>query len=154
MKLYKARTLFRSFVISALAVALLAGTPALANARPRPAPTPTATPTPPPEDATITQIARREFVAWQAGVVDLSHYASPTQAKLLPAKIADTSKALGTLGSLIKTEWVGPAVLEDTPDGVRGYVYRMVCTNASVYEILTLENGKIDGIVFRDKLNP
>jgi hypothetical protein len=146
--------LLRIFAISALALAFLAGAPSLASARPGPAPTPSVTPSPPPEDPAVTQIARREFVAWQAGVVDISHYAAQTQAKLLPAKIADTSKALGSLGSLIKTEWVEPAVLEGTPAGVRGYVYRMVCTNASVYEILTIENGKIDGIVFRDKLNP
>jgi hypothetical protein len=150
--LSKGPTLFRSFITSAFAIALLAGLPITGFARPAPAPT--ATPSPPPEDASITQIARREFVSWQAGVVDLNHYANATQAKLLPNKIADTSKALGALGSLIKTEWVGPAGLADAPPTVKGYVYRMVCTNASVYEILTVENGKIDGIVFRDKLTP
>ncbi len=149
-----ALTSLRSLITSALAFAVLFGAPSLAVARPSGTPAPVATPTPPPEDPTVTEIARREFVSWQAGVVDVSHYADQTQAKLVPSKIAQTSRALGTLGSLVKTEWVGPAAMEGVPAGVRGYVYRMVCTNASVYEILTIQNGKIDGIMFRDKLHP
>jgi hypothetical protein len=126
--------------------------PVAALARPRPTPTPTATPTPPPEDPAVTAIARREFVAWQAGVVTKSHYSSRTQG-LYPAKIDDTSKALSHFGYLTGVEWVGPLAISDGPPGEKGYVYRMNCVEGSVYEYLTIgADGKIDGIVFRDKL--
>jgi len=93
-------------------------------------------------------------VAWQAGVVDKAHYAAETQAKLVPEKVADTSKALSALGALERTEWYGPLGIADGPPGVKGYLYHMVCANASVYEELTIgPDGLIDGIVFRDKLS-
>jgi hypothetical protein len=148
--------LFRSFAISAaLALVLVAFAPAgPALARPHPTPTPTATPAPGPEDPAITQIARREFVAWQAGVIDKSRYADVTSTKMLPDKVADTSRALSALGALQHTEWLGPLALPaDSPPGVKGYLYRMTCSNAAVYEQLTMApDGKIDGIFFGDKL--
>jgi hypothetical protein len=130
--------------------------PGSAIARPHSTPTPaaTATPSPPPEDPKITLIARREFVAWQAGVVNKDHYAVETQAKLTPDKIADTSKALSDLGALVRTDWYGPLGIADGPPGVNGYLYHMICANGAVYEELTIgPDGKIDGIVFRDKLS-
>lgn len=144
--------LFRSFATSVLALALVLAAPSMALARPHPAPT--ATPVPPPEDPAITTIARREFVSWQAGVVTKSRYAETTQAQLQDQKIATTSKELGMAGSLVRTEWVGPVVYDDAPPGVKGYLYRMICTNAAVYEQLTIgPDGKIVGILFRDKLD-
>jgi hypothetical protein len=153
---FRGSTLSRSFVISvALAVlTLLAPAGALARGHSTPTPAPTATPSPPPEDPKITIIARREFVDWQAGVVDKSHYAPETQAKLSPDKVADTSKALSELGALKQIEWYGPLGIADGPPGVKGYLYHMICANASVYEELTIgPDGLIDGIVFRDKLS-
>ena len=147
-------TLSRLFVTSLLAAALLC-VPAVALARGHAvaSPTPAATPTPPPENPAITRIARREFVAWQAGIVDRAHYAAVTQSKLTPAKIAATSKALGSLGPLTAVAWLGYLGIEDGPKGVTGYIYRMRCANATVFEELTIDpDGKIDGIMFRDKL--
>lgn len=147
--------MFRSFITSlgALLITLaLLSVPAIA--RPHPTPTPTATPAPPPEDPAITSIARHEFVAWQAGVVDKSRYAPVTQAKLTDKQINDTSSALANLGALVSTKWWGPLGIEGGPPGVKGYVYQMYCTNGMVYEQLTIDSatGKIDGIFFRDKL--
>ncbi len=109
----------------------------------------------PSEDPAITQIARREFVAWQAGVVNPEHYSSKTRG-LEPEKIANTSKALGILGSLIRTEWLGPIpIISGGPPDAKAYLFRMVCSNSAVFEELTIGgDGKIDGIFFRDKLNP
>ncbi len=145
--------LSRLFVISAFALAaLIAIVPANAQAKHVSA-APTASPTPPPEDPAITQIARREFVAWQAGVVTASRYAPGAQAGLTPDKIADTSKELGAAGTLVKTEWIGPLVVDDAPTGTHGYWYKMTCENAAVFERLIIApDGKIDGILFRDKL--
>jgi hypothetical protein len=145
--------LSRLFVISALALAaLVAVVPVTAQAK-RPGPATTASPSPPPEDPAITQIARREFVAWQAGVVTASRYASGAQGGLTPDKIADTSKQLGAAGTLVKTDWIGPVVVDDAPMGTHGYWYKMTCENTVVYERLIIApDGKIDGIVFRDKL--
>ncbi len=146
----------RSFATSLLALAL-AVVPAAALARGHVAPTPVPsvapTPTTAPENPAITTLARREFVAWQAGSVDASHYADQTRAKLSPAKIAATSKALAALGALVKVDWLGYLGIHGGPPGVTGYIYRMHCTYAAVYEELTIAaDGKIDGIIFRDKL--
>jgi hypothetical protein len=147
--------LSRSFVTSvALALAVTAAVPALpAIARTHPTPTPTATPTPPPEDPAVTAVARHEFVAWQAGVIDKNHYTPSMQAKMTDDQMAQTSKNLSSVGALEKTDWVGfyPAP-PDVPGG-HAYLYHMICANHSVYELLTIApDGKIAGIAFRDTL--
>jgi hypothetical protein len=140
-----------------MAVALLAMValaPLGVAARSHPTPTPTATPTLPPEDPAITLIARREFVAWQAGVVNPDHYEKESQGNLNPDKIADTAKNLGALGTLESTQWLGPIAVIDPPANVKGsYLYKMHCESADVYEELTMAtDGKVMGIIFRDKL--
>lgn len=102
----------------------------------------------------ITAMVRREFVAWQNDLVDKSRYAAETQAMLTDDKIAQTSKALSALGALQQIQWVGPAAFEDPPPpGTRGYMYRMICSRASVFMRFVLNpDGKIDGIFFFDKM--
>lgn len=143
----------RLFVTSALALAVLVSLPGLAEARRAPAtPTPTATPSMMPEDPLVTQIARREFVSWQAGVVNASRYAPQSQAGLTADRVATISKQLGAAGTLEKTEWVEPVIVDGIP-GAKGYIYKMTCSEAVVYERLVLgADGKIDGVVFMDKL--
>lgn len=67
-------------------------------------------------------------------------------------QIATTSKSLSSVGALQRTEWVGLfAAPPDVPGG-KAYVYRMICTNHTVYEVLTIApDGKVAGIQFRDK---
>ncbi len=147
----------RSLRTSAAVVALLgtiAFVPLGAFARGHATPTPTATPSIPPEDPAITLIARREFVAWQAGTVNLAHYEKESQVNLTPDKITETSKNLGALGTLESTQWLGPIPIIDAPASVKGaYLYKMHCDGADVYEELTLGvDGKVAGIIFRDKL--
>jgi hypothetical protein len=135
-----------------LAALALCSIPALASAKAHdPTPAPTATPTLPPEDPAITAIARREFVEWQAGVVDRTHYSAQTQG-LTQQKITDTSKILSQYGALLQTQWAGPLGIQDGPPGVTGYVYKMVCAGGTLYEYLTMgPDGKVDGVIFRDK---
>ena len=136
--------LFRSFVISAALVLTLG-----AGARPAP----TATPTLPPEDPAITAIARREFVAWQAGVVEKARYAPAEQAKLADESIAKMSKALSSYGALLHTQWMGYLPIAGGPSGEVGYTYRMECSNAPLIEQLMVgPDGKIDSIDFAEKL--
>jgi hypothetical protein len=138
-------TLFRESTLSRLSAISLAI--ALLGASPAPAPSPS----PPPEDPAVTLVARREFVAWQAGVVDRSHYSSKTEG-LTQQKIDDTSHALSQYGALIRVQWMGPLAIQDGPPGVKGYVYKMICTGGSLYEYLTMgSDGKVDGVIFRDK---
>lgn len=147
--------LFLSLRTSAVALALLCLlVPITGAAHSHATPTPSATPSPPPEDAAVTQIARREFVAWQAGIVTMAHYDPKTQATITAQKLNDTSKALGVLGTFEHAEWVGPLGIVDPAPGQKGYIYKMVCANYSVYELLTMGgDGKIQGIFFRDKLD-
>ncbi|MBV8639408.1 MAG: hypothetical protein JO322_15110 [Candidatus Eremiobacteraeota bacterium] len=123
--------------------------PALAK---HPSAAPTASPTPPPEDPAVTAVARREFVAWQAGVVTSARYADQAQSALTADHIATTSKELGAAGTLERTDWIGPVIVDDAPPGTHGYWYKMTCENTVVYERLIIApDGKIDGIMFRDK---
>ena len=147
--------MFRSLATKLVAAAaILTLVPMAAVAKAHPTPTPTVTPSPPPEDPQITRVARREFVSWQAGNVDLSRYSDDAKPQLTDDKIGKTSKALGQLGALVRTEWIGTLGFDHAPAGVKGYLYRMVCTQGAVYEQLVIDSaGKVTGIVFRDKLD-
>jgi hypothetical protein len=153
----KGSILSRLFRTSAAVAALLVAValaPLGAGARGHATPTPTASPTLPPEDPAITLIVRREFVSWQAGTINLDRYAESSRPSLTPDKIAETSKNLGGLGTLESTEWLGPIQIIDAPPGVKGsYLYKMHCELADVYAELTMmADGKIAGLLFRDKL--
>lgn len=135
--------MFLSFIISA----------ALLIARTHPSPTPTATPTLAPEVPAITAVARREFVAWQAGAVDKDHYVDAAQAQLTADGTAKMSKVLVSYGALEHAEWYGNFPIIGAPPGVVGYTYRMVCTNDAIFEQLMIgPDGKIDSINFLKKL--
>jgi hypothetical protein len=132
------------------AVALITG-PAMA--RPHATPTPAPTPTPV-ADPAITQIARQQFVAWQAGTVHKNLYDAEVQAKLTDEKINDTSHALGGLGALTDTVFIGPFVSADLPPGAHGYIYHMICTAGAVYLWMIVDaTGKIATIYFHDRLD-
>ena len=134
--------MFLSFIISA----------ALLIARTHPSPTPTATPTLAPENPAITVIARREFVAWQAGAVDKHHYVESAASQLTTDAMDKMSKVLVAYGALEHTEWDGTFPIVGAPSGVVGYTYRMVCTNDAIYEQLMIgADGKIDSINFSKK---
>src|SRR6185312_4259757 len=109
-------------LVFALAVLLSLAAPGLALARPHATPTPAASSGP--EDPAITTVARREFVAWQAGIVNKDHYDPRTVADMTDEKISTTSKALGVLGTLESMVWVGPLGVDDPK--VKGYIYKMV----------------------------
>lgn len=125
----------------------------VAAARPHPTPTPAPTPTPV-ADPAITRIARQQFVAWQAGSINKSLYDAGVVAKLTDAKINDTSKALGQLGPLTDTVFIGPFVAADIPPTSHGYIYQMQCASGSVYLWMILDaDGKIATIYFHDRLD-
>jgi hypothetical protein len=152
-----ASTLSRSLVTSLFAVALFAGlfgsVAERAVARPHSTPTPTASPTPS-EDPQVTHIANREFVAWQAGSIDKSHYTDELGSKVTDAQLTDISTKLGKLGAFIRSEYLGPIPEDkDVPPDIKAYMYRMFCTGGTVYEQLVLDGtNKVAGILFRDKL--
>jgi hypothetical protein len=132
----------------ALAFAALTLTSA---ARPHPTPSPSPTPVADPE---ITKLARQQFVAWQAGDINQHLYAQQVLDKLNDTKIADTSKALGQLGALTDTVFVGPWVDPSFPVGARGYIYQMRCVEGNIYLWLALDpQGKIATIFFKNRLD-
>ena len=102
----------------------------------------------------MTAIARHEFVAWQAGVVDKSRYSAAMQAAMTDAQIARTSKNLSELGALERTQWLGPYQAPPDEPGAKSYLFRMFCAIHPVYVLLTIApDGKIAGIAFRDSLD-
>lgn len=142
------QTIKRVFVILAiLAIAPAFALPALARHAPA---TSTPAPTPKPvENPAITKIARQQFVAWQAGVVNPKLYSDDMQAKMLPSTLADTSRNIGALGALISTEFEGPVLVDDAPATSNSYLYQMTCANGSVFmQFALLPDGKIAGMLF------
>lgn len=150
----KSSHLLSTRVAAAAVLAVLAFvTPVASFAKVRPTPTPTASPTPPPEDPAVGRVAKREFVSWQAGNVDHTRYTAELNSKLSDVLVSKTATGLGHLGAFVRSEYLGPVVIEDAPKGISGYLYRMFCTNGAVYERLVLDaSGKIAGIYFMDKL--
>jgi hypothetical protein len=120
-----------------------------AAATPSPSPFPTATPV---EDPAITAVAKREFVAWQAGVVKRKQYTAAMQIRLTDQLIGQTARALGTLGALESMQFMGPVQVDDAPPNTSSYMYRVNCANGSVYMQFALTtDGKIAGMLFQDK---
>ncbi|HEV3090486.1 MAG TPA: hypothetical protein VGX91_03480 [Candidatus Cybelea sp.] len=140
------------FVIVVVALALAAPASvgiARTHATPTPAPTPT-----PVADPAITALARQQFVAWQAGVVNEHLYSQQVLDKLNDTKIAQTSQALGELGALTNTVYIGPWLDASFPPGARGYIYQMQCQSGNIYLWLALDpQGKIATIFFKNRLD-
>jgi hypothetical protein len=138
----------------AIALALLVAAPAMARPSPTssPSPFPTATPV---EDPAVTAVAKREFVAWQAGVVKRTSYTPAMQLKLTDDLIGQTARALGTLGALQSMQFLGPVDVDDAPPNSQSYMYKVNCANGSVYMQFALTpEGKVAGMLFQDKLPP
>ncbi|HEY2474523.1 MAG TPA: hypothetical protein VGI19_06940 [Candidatus Cybelea sp.] len=138
--------------LTAMGIALAFAALTLASsARPHPTPSPSPTPVADPE---ITKLARQQFVAWQAGEINQHLYAQQVLDKLNDTKIADTSKALGQLGALTDTVFIGPWVDPSFPVGARGYIYQMRCVEGNIYLWLALDpQGKIATIFFKNRLD-
>lgn len=101
----------------------------------------------------MTLVARRQFVAWQAGHIDRAQYSTTLSASTDDAKVEQASVQLGSLGALTGVEYLGPLDVPDLPAGVTVYLYKMICSSGSIYEQLALDSrGKIQGIVFRDTI--
>ncbi len=138
----------RALALAALALAL----PAIAQARPHPTPTPIPTPTPV-ADPAVTKVARQQFLAWQIGTIDRSLYAAQLVPKLTDAKIKDVSAHVAPLGALQHVVYLGPFVGQGFPPGAHGYIYKMICTNGTLYQWMILDaSGKIATIFFRDTM--
>jgi hypothetical protein len=140
--------------IAAMGVALLfAALPSTSAARTHATAAPSPTPSPI-ADPAITKLARQQFVAWQAGVVNDRLYAAQVLDKLSPDKIADTSRALGQLGALTDTIFIGPWIDPSFPTGAHGYIYQMRCQSGNVYLLLALDStGKIATVLFKSRLD-
>lgn len=136
---------------SVFAVMLFAALVSTGAARPHPTPSPSPTPI---ADPAITQLARQQFVAWQAGTVNQHLYSAQVLDKLTEAKITETSRGLGQLGALTGTVFIGPWLDPSFPPGAHGYIYQMLCIDGNVYLWLALDaQGKIATIFFRNRLD-
>ena len=133
-------------VVFALFVALGAA------AKPTPTPAPTPTPVAAPR---IVAAARREFLAWQLGSIDPTHYIGPLAVAATPARVKQTSKELGNLGALDHLVYLGLVRDGSFPGGGIAHLFRVICSNGHVYEEIALDKaGLVRGILFRGSLNP
>lgn len=103
----------------------------------------------------MTRIAQRQFVAWQAGIIDRADYTAALSAQTPDSKVQTSSINLGSLGALTTVEYLGPrdAVYAPLPAGVHVYLYEMVCANGTIFEQLSLDGSdKVAGIIFSDTI--
>jgi hypothetical protein len=132
-----------------LAIAAALAAPAGARTSPTPAPTPT-----PVADPAVTKIARQQFVAWQAGSINKSLYATQLMPQLTDAKVGDVARVLAALGPLNDTVFIGPFAAPDIPPDAHGYIYQMRCAEGNIYLWLILDpTGKIASLFFKDRLD-
>ena len=117
-------------------------------------PTPSSAPTPTPVAAPrIVIAARREFLAWQLGSIDPTHYIGPLAVAASPARVKQTSRELGHLGALDHLVYLGLVRDASFPGGGVSHLFRVICSNGRVYEEIALTKaGLIRGILFRDSL--
>ncbi len=121
-----------------------------AAAKPAPTPAPTPTPVAAPR---IVNAARREFLAWQLGSIDPTHYIGPLAAAATPARVKVTSVELGRLGALDHLVYRGLVRDGSFPGGGVAHLFRVICANGRVYEEIALTKaGLVRGILFRDTL--
>ena len=101
----------------------------------------------------MTELARKQFVAWQAGKINKSLYTAGVQDKLTDEKIDQASHGLGRLGALTGAVYIGPLIAPDIPSDAHGYIYQMNCIDGTVYLLMILDSqGKIATIFFKDTL--
>lgn len=121
-----------------------------AAAKPTPTPAPTPTPVAAPR---IVAAARREFLAWQLGSIDPTHYVGPLAVAATPARVKQTSRELGHLGALDHLVYLGLVRDASFPGGGIAHLFRAICSNGYVYEEIALDKaGLVRGILFRDTL--
>jgi hypothetical protein len=142
-----ARPIFASLLALALwpaaASAQGAPPPAGAPAAASPAPTPTALP----DDPAIDKRAKAEFLAWQSGKLDKSHYSKALDAAATDdavAKVTPQLKALGDLKSVVFTAgWV-------IAPGKNAYQYLVTCSTASMLMLYVVSPpATVEGVRFR-----
>ncbi len=119
-------------------------------AKPTPTPAPTPTPVAAPR---IVAAARREFLAWQLGSIDPTHYIGPLAVAATPDRVKVTSIELGHLGALDHLVYLGLVRDGSFPGGGIAHLFRAICSNGYVYEEIALNKaGLVRGILFRDTL--
>ena len=131
---------------AALALGLFA--PAAADSTPSPAPSASAAASPAelPEDKAVTARARAEFIAWQSGTIDRTHYTKPAADAFSDAVIAQVSPQIKALGALTTMTFVSAHPYQ----GDVIYRYTLACANGNaLYTYVINGDGKIDGIFFK-----
>jgi hypothetical protein len=94
----------------------------------------------------ITDRARTEFLAWQAGAIDRSHYSTYAGLHFTDAYVAQLSPSIREYGELESVVFAGRSISK----GTEIYSYHLTCSNANVQMQLGIDHsGKINQIVFR-----
>lgn len=115
----------------------------VAQARRAPA---TSVPATSPELPQITRYARTEFLAWQRGTIDRTHYTVYAATRFTDEYIQRYATHLRAWGELRRVSYVG----KTAANGTTTYDYLLSCANALVEMRLGVDGArKIDAISFR-----
>jgi hypothetical protein len=110
-----------------------------ASASPGSAPTPS---------AAMTTQARAEYDALRSGRIDRSHYSSQMGEAISDARVADVSKQLQALGTVVRFAYERTLPIQ----GHVIYVYRVTCAKPpELLEFIAWDaSGKIEGLILRE----
>jgi hypothetical protein len=110
----------------------------------RPAPDPAQTALPG-EDPAITAVVRTEYLAWQQGTIERSHYTPAASAEFKDALVAQVATELTAFGTPSAFIFRG----KTQPSGGTIYAYLITCPNSDVWMTIGIDAaGKIEGIAF------
>ncbi len=141
----------RVFALAVFMGSILAAGPAFAGAPSTSPPSASPvipSPNPAPEDPKISKLAVREFLAWQSGSVDATHYTEQVSDRLTPDFLLHGTATIAHVGALQKATFRGISHGNAQTDF---YVYRMVCANGSIdmdFQLDPAGSGKINLIYF------
>jgi hypothetical protein len=121
-----------------------------ATASPEPAaatsgsPPPVPPPKPGPDDPQRHKLAVQQFLAWQNGQVDRTHYDDSVNSELSDDVLDSATRTLANMGALQSAVYLGTSYAR----GAHIFVYKMTCEHGSVDMDFALDpDGKI-GLIF------
>jgi hypothetical protein len=98
------------------------------------------------EDKAMTSRLKDEFLAWQHGKIDRTHYTSQVNAALTDSAVAQLGTQLASLGDVKSTTFVSKTQVS----GYDVYVYDVECAKGTIRMTVSIDaNDLIGGIFFK-----
>ena len=124
-----------------------------AQASPSPAPataSPAASPSPAAIDPAVVARAKAEFLAWQSGKIDRSHYSAAVNTGIPDATVWQIASQLRTFGDFVSLAPQNKSAAVQGGVTLTVYDFLVTCKGGNIaYRLVINPSDKIDGIFFR-----